>query len=124
MTGTQQAAKEEGKQINQEYQEDQKIKREWSDSATPSEANNLMSQNCQLLVELCVQHGSKLTRSTLATVDLQAKMAHETLEVEEMRTKAHNLESQAKEKEFDSFVGTQIERERTRLLSILSRIDS
>lgn len=56
----------------------------------------------------------------MALVDLQVKMEHEKADVEEMRAKVHDLESQAKEKELDSFVGTEIERERRSFLSSLS----
>lgn len=46
-------------------------------------------------------------------------MENEKLEVEKIRAEARKLQDEAKDKEFDSFVGTQLERERLCPASIL-----
>lgn len=61
MNGVQQVAKQEGKHINEEYQKDQKLQREWFECVTPSEANELMSKNCQSFLRLDRSYGCELT---------------------------------------------------------------
>lgn len=139
MTGLQQAAHAEGKEINEEYKRDQKLQSEWCVKRPRAKPETMRTvadlwrwtgSNLAMLLRrtssrkptvscqpsaLLIHRAAALICADMVSsfqVDLQDKMENQKLEVEKMRADARQLEGEAKEKELDSFVGTQLERER------------